>query len=165
MSVASITEEIELIAEVGEVEDALDLSRRLIRQGDTAWAIDVRRAVTRDVLDRNALRAVARRITEAAKPTVDWGLFADQLADTEGGLRAVLAADAAMSRAERRERSAREWIAQQRFEGRVSDYNAKAAFVERERGRARNETQAAAVREKTCMECFQVPAASGECGC
>ncbi|WP_019061729.1 hypothetical protein [Streptomyces prunicolor] len=165
MNVASIIEEIELIAEIGEAGDVLDLSRRLVGQGDTAWAIDVRRAVTRDVLDRNVLRAVAGRIAAAARPTVDWGLFADQLADVEAGLRAALAADAAMAPAERRERSAQEWVAQQRFEERVSDYNGKVEFVNRERGRARNEVKAAAVRANTCTKCFQVPAASGECGC
>ncbi|MGW4731806.1 hypothetical protein ACWEQC_22030 [Streptomyces shenzhenensis] len=163
MNAASIIEEIELIAEIGEAEDALGLSRRLVGQGDTAWVIDVRRAVTHGVLDRDALRAVAGWIAEVMKPTVDWGLFAGQLADVEAGLRAALAADAAMPRAERRERSARQWIAQQRYEERVGDYSAKVEVVNRERGRARNEAQAAAVRAKTCPECFQVPAANGEC--
>ncbi|MEU1180608.1 hypothetical protein ABZ464_23700 [Streptomyces sp. NPDC005820] len=165
MKAASIIEEIELIAEIGEAEDALDLSKRLIGDEQTAWAIDVRRAVTRDVLDRNVLRAVAGRIAEAMKPTVDWGLFADRLVDMEAGLRAFLAADAAMPRAERRERSAQQWVAQQRFEERVSDCNAQVEFVNRERGRAHNKAQAAAVRAKTCAKCFQVPAANGECGC
>ncbi|MEH0579069.1 hypothetical protein QBA54_32370 [Streptomyces sp. B21-108] len=165
MNAASITEEIELIIEIGEAEDALDLSRRLIGQGNATWAIDVRRAVTRGVLDRDALRAVAARIAEAMKPTVDWGLFADQLADVEAGLRAALAADAAMPRAERRERSARQWAAQQRFEERVSAYNGRVEFVNRERGRARNQVEAAAVRAKTCGGCFQERAANGECGC
>lgn len=119
MNAASIIEEIELIAEIGEAEDALDLSKRLIGDEQTAWAIDVRRAVTRGVLDRNVLRAVAGRIAEAVKPTVDWGLFAGQLADMEAGLRAALAADAAMPRAERRERSARQWTEKQRYEERV----------------------------------------------
>ncbi|MGO4423357.1 hypothetical protein AB4Z54_32880 [Streptomyces sp. MCAF7] len=165
MNAASIIEEIELVSEIGEAEDALDLSRRLIGQGNTAWAIDVRRAVTRGALDRNVLRTVAGRIAEAMKPTVDWGLFADQLADVEASLRAALAADAAMPRAERRERSAQQWVAKQRFEERVSAYNEQVEFVNRERGRARNEAKAAAVRAKTCGGCFQMPAANGACGC
>ncbi|MFF5668834.1 hypothetical protein ACFY8S_01640 [Streptomyces hygroscopicus] len=165
MKAASIIEEIELIIEIGEAEDALDLSRRLISQGDTAWAIDVRRAVTRGALDRTVLRAVAGRIAEAIKPAVDWGLFADQLADLEAGLRAALVADAAMLRAERRERSAQQWVAKQRFEERVSAYSEQGEFVSRERGRTRNEAKAVAIRAKTCGGCFQVPAANGECGC
>ncbi|MFI1703015.1 hypothetical protein [Streptomyces griseoruber] len=165
MKAASIIEEIEMIAEIGEAEDALDLSKRLVGDEQTAWAIDVRRAVTRGALDRNVLRAVASRIAEAMKPTVDWGLFAGQLADMEAGLRAALAADAAMPRAERRERSARQWVAQQRFEERVSAYSEQVEFVNRERGRARNQAEAAAVRAKTCGGCFQERAANGACGC
>jgi hypothetical protein len=164
VNVKDITEEIELIAEIGDADDALDLSRRLIRQGDTTWAVDVRRAIVSGRLNRDALRAVAGKI---AKPAVqlDWDLFADQLADAEAGMRAWLAAEAAMPPAERRERSARQWTAQQRYEERVSVYNEQVEYVNRERGRAHNEAQATAVRAKTCMECFQVPAANGECGC
>ncbi|MEU0060741.1 hypothetical protein [Streptomyces sp. NPDC006334] len=166
MDAASITEEIELIVEIGEAGDALALAKRLAADEQTTWAIDVRRAVTDGALDRGALGAVAGRISDAVNAAqVDWGLFADQLVDMEAGLRAALAADAATPSAERRERSAQRWTAQQRFEERVSDYNAKVEFVNRERGRARNEAKAAAVRAKTCGTCFQVPAASGECGC
>lgn len=165
MNVVRIIEEIELIAEIGEADDALDLSRRLAGQDRTAWAIGIRRAVTRGVLDRDVLRTVAGQIAEATRPVpVDYRLV-EQLTLMEADLRAALAADAAMPRPERRERSARRWIAQQRFEERVGDYNEKVDVVNRERGRARNAAQAAAVLAKTCMRCFQVPAASGECAC
>lgn len=164
MNVKDITEEIELIAEIGDGEDALDLSRRLVRQGDTARAVDVRRAVVNGALNRDALRAVADGIAQSALP-LDWDGFAAQLADAEAGMRAWLTAEAAMPPVERRERSAREWVERQRYEERVKVYNEQVECVDRERGIARNEAQAAAVRAKTCMKCFQVPAANGECGC
>ncbi|GGZ73142.1 hypothetical protein ACFOOM_01030 [Streptomyces echinoruber] len=165
MKVTEVIEEIELIVEVGEAADALDLSRRLAGEHHTNWAIGVRRTVARGELDRNALRAVADRIAEATRPApVDWSLVVE-LRAVEAGLRAALAADAATPSAERRERSKRQWAEQQRHEERVRAYNAEVERVNRERGRARNRAQAAAVFAKTCPTCFQVPAASGECGC
>ncbi|PWI05491.1 hypothetical protein DIZ27_38835 [Streptomyces sp. NWU339] len=165
MKFAEIAEEIELIIEIGKAGDALDLARRLVGERLTTWAIDVRRTVANGVLDRDALRVIGERAARAARPVpVDWSLVAE-LEAVGAGLRAALAADAAMPRAERRERSAQRWAAQQRYEERVRDYNEKVDHVNRERGRARNRAQAAAVRAKTCMKCFQVPAASGECGC
>ncbi|MFF4292125.1 hypothetical protein ACFY0N_00545 [Streptomyces vinaceus] len=54
-------DEIELVAEAGDPEDALDLSRQLVRAGHAKLAIDVRRAVTGGALDRDALRALAAK--------------------------------------------------------------------------------------------------------
>ncbi|MFJ5037973.1 hypothetical protein [Streptomyces parvulus] len=82
---AHVTEpadEIELVAEAGDASDALDLSRQLIRAGHTKWAIDVRRAVTRDQLDRNMLRKLAKTV-------------ALQLADDYREARTLAAIDAA----------------------------------------------------------------------
>ncbi|MGW3445653.1 hypothetical protein [Streptomyces sp. NPDC001076] len=165
MDAASITEEIELIAEIGEAGDALTLAKRLAAGEQTAWAIDVRRTVTRGELDRDALRAVGGRIAAASRPVpLDLKLF-DALTDMEAGLRAALTADAATPRAERRARSAQQWTEKQRYEERVSAYNEQVEFVIRERGRAANRAQAAAVRAKTCDGCFQEKAANGSCGC
>ncbi|MER6559747.1 hypothetical protein ABT300_18835 [Streptomyces sp. NPDC001027] len=165
MNAESITEEIELIVEIGEAGDALALAKRLAADGQTAWAVDVRRTVTRGELDRNALRAAGGRIAAACRPlTLDLGLL-DVLTEMEAGLRAALAADAAMPRAERRASSARQWTERQRCAERVSAYNEQVEFVNRERGRAANRAQAAAVRAVTCGGCFQVPAANGACGC
>ncbi|MDQ0961994.1 hypothetical protein QFZ66_005872 [Streptomyces sp. B4I13] len=163
MNRTDITEEIELIIEAGDAEDALDLARRLSRQGDTAWAVDVRRSVTRGALDRHILRAFARKIDQPAIQ-LDLDLLG-RLADADEGLRALLAAEAATPLADRRERNARQWTMQQRYQERVTTYNEQVEHVNRERGRAHNKAQAAAVRAKTCTECFQVPAASGACGC
>ncbi|MEU0627745.1 hypothetical protein [Streptomyces sp. NPDC005989] len=164
MNVKDITEEIELIAEIGDGEDALDLSRRLARQGNTARAVDVRRTVVNGALNRDALRAVADGITQSALP-LDWDGFAAQLADAEAGMRAWLTAEAAMPPALRRERSAREWTARQRREEQAEVCAEQVERVNRERDRASNKAEAAAVRAKTCNGCFQVPAVSGECGC
>ncbi|MFE3033036.1 hypothetical protein ACFXKY_15500 [Streptomyces canus] len=164
MNAASITEEIELIVEIGEADDALTLAKRLAADEQTAWAIDVRRTVKRGELDRDALRAVGGRIAEACKPvSLDLGLFAE-LTEMEAGLRAALAADAAMPRAERRARTAQQWTEKQRYEERVRTYNEQVEFVNRERGRAANRAQATAVRAKTCDGCFQEKAANGSCG-
>ncbi|MFE2424998.1 hypothetical protein [Streptomyces hokutonensis] len=165
MNAASITEEIELIVEIGEAGDALALAKRLAADEQTAWAIDVRRTVTRGELDRNALRAVGGRIVAACRPVpIDLKLF-DALTDMEAGLRAALAADAATPSTERRARGAQQWTEQQRYAERVSAYNQQVEFVNRERGRAVNRAQAAAVRAKTCGGCFQEKAANGSCGC
>ncbi|MFC8889535.1 hypothetical protein ACFT54_09985 [Streptomyces cinereoruber] len=50
---------IALVADDGDSSDALDLCGRLTRDGHTKQAIDVRRAITRGVLDRAVLRKVA----------------------------------------------------------------------------------------------------------
>ncbi|WP_406178042.1 hypothetical protein [Streptomyces canus] len=167
MNVKNLTEEIELIVEIGDAEDALDLARRLVRQGDSARAIDVRRTVARGILDRDALRAVAAGIAQAAyRATLfNWGAVTADLAEAEAGIRTWLNGEAAMPPAERRARNARQWTEKQRFEERVNAYNERVEYVNRERGRALNKAQAAATRAKTCMRCFQVPAANGECGC
>ncbi|MEV5677023.1 hypothetical protein [Streptomyces sp. NPDC052179] len=57
--VTATADYIELVAEAGDAEDALDLSRQLIHEGRTKVAIDVRRTVTRSTLDRNTLRKIA----------------------------------------------------------------------------------------------------------
>ncbi|MFE7214573.1 hypothetical protein ACFU93_32455 [Streptomyces sp. NPDC057611] len=115
--------------------------------------------------------------TSALTPTVMAALdaadprFADssdilgrlQAADT--ALRAALRAEARLTPAQRRERSAREWTNRQRAEEAIGRYNAAVDHVNRERGRVRNEAAAAEVRSQTCMKCFQMPAANGECGC
>ncbi|KPI33303.1 hypothetical protein OV450_1391 [Actinobacteria bacterium OV450] len=54
--------DINLVAEAGDPEDALTLSTQLVRAGNTKHAIDVRRSVTKGVLDREYLRKLARRI-------------------------------------------------------------------------------------------------------
>ncbi|MFI1956988.1 hypothetical protein ACH46L_03605 [Streptomyces althioticus] len=165
MKPAGIAEEIELIVEIGEAADALDLARRLAGGGRTAWAIDVRRAVEGGVLDRDRLRAVGGRVAASVQLVrTDWRLVSE-LKAMEANLRGWLAADAAATPSERRERRAQEWDARQRYEERARRYNEQVDMVNRERGRARNEAQAAKVRAKTCMDCFQVPAANGECGC
>lgn len=165
MKAAEIAEEIDLIAEIGEAADALDLARRLAAGGRTGWAIDVRRVVKGGVLDRDRLRAVGNRVAASVQPVrTDWQLVAE-LEAAEAVLRGWLAADAAATPVERRERSAREWVARQRREEQVRWYNEQVDMVNRERGRVRNEAEAATVRAATCMSCFQVPAANGECGC
>lgn len=66
MRIETLIENIALVAEAGDAEDALDLSRQLIRKGNTKRAIDVRRTVTRGVLDRDALRKLAVTVAEDA---------------------------------------------------------------------------------------------------
>lgn len=57
-----LTDEIELIAEAGDPEDALDLMRRLAREDQVQMAIAIRRTVLPgDVLDRDALRLMVQR--------------------------------------------------------------------------------------------------------
>ncbi|MFJ3249117.1 hypothetical protein [Streptomyces sp. NPDC086782] len=89
----------------------------------------------------------------------------DRLMGVEAGLREMLAAEARLTPAQRRERSARQWEQRQRYEERVGAYNEAVGHVDRERGRAHNAAAAAKVRAQTCMSCFQMPAANGECGC
>ncbi|MEW2568360.1 hypothetical protein [Streptomyces sp. NPDC047070] len=72
MRVQDLIEEVTLIAEAGDAEDALDLSRQLIRTGNTKRAIDVRRAVAKGVLDRDVLRKLAVTIAQDAAATQQW---------------------------------------------------------------------------------------------
>ncbi|WP_228994705.1 hypothetical protein [Streptomyces sp. DH8] len=58
---------IELVAEEGTAEDALDLSRQMVRAGDVKTAIDIRRTVAGGTLDRAALRKVARTVAADAR--------------------------------------------------------------------------------------------------
>lgn len=73
MDIRALTEEIELIAGAGDAEDALDLMRRLVRGGQTEWAIAIRRTVTRGELDREALletgKTLRRRVIEHREQT------------------------------------------------------------------------------------------------
>lgn len=64
MNATELIEEIELIIEAGDTEDALDLSRRLIRKDHVKRAIDVRRTVSNGALDRDGLRKLAIQIAE-----------------------------------------------------------------------------------------------------
>lgn len=64
MNPTQLIENIELIAGAGDTEDALDLSRQLIRTGNTKRAIDVRRTIVRGVLDREALAQLAVTVAE-----------------------------------------------------------------------------------------------------
>ncbi|MFC9604577.1 hypothetical protein ACFTTN_14100 [Streptomyces niveus] len=64
MNATELIEEIQLIAEAGDAEDALDLSRRLIRKDSVKRAIDVRRTVSNGVIDRDGLRKLAVQIAE-----------------------------------------------------------------------------------------------------
>ncbi|MFF4147172.1 hypothetical protein ACFY0A_38990 [Streptomyces sp. NPDC001698] len=66
MLATAICEETELIAEIGDAEDALDLSRRLARENDVTRAVAVRRTVSSGVLDRAALRQLGLDIAEEA---------------------------------------------------------------------------------------------------
>ncbi|MEV6738670.1 hypothetical protein AB0N14_17745 [Streptomyces sp. NPDC051104] len=72
MSIQTLIEDITLVAEAGDADDALDLSRQLIRAGNTKRAIDVRRAVTKGVLDRDVLRRLAVTIAEDAAAHQRW---------------------------------------------------------------------------------------------
>lgn len=72
MNVPTLIEDINLVAEAGDTEDALDLSRQLIRKGNTKRAIDVRRTVVRGVLDRDALRTLAVTVAEDAVKHQQW---------------------------------------------------------------------------------------------
>ncbi|MFF0395170.1 hypothetical protein ACFYSJ_05190 [Streptomyces sp. NPDC005248] len=72
MSINALIEDIKLVAEAGDTEDALDLSRQLIRKGNTKRAIDVRRTVVRGVLDRDALRKLAVTVAEDAAKHQRW---------------------------------------------------------------------------------------------
>ncbi|MFB8347948.1 hypothetical protein [Streptomyces niveus] len=64
MNATELIEEIQLIAEAGDAEDALDLSRRLIRKDSVKRAIDVRRTVSNGVINRDGLRKLAVQIAE-----------------------------------------------------------------------------------------------------
>lgn len=64
VNATELIEEIELIAEAGDTEDALNLSRLLIRTDNVKRAIDVRRTVTNGALDRDGLRKLALQIAE-----------------------------------------------------------------------------------------------------
>ncbi|MFJ5037974.1 hypothetical protein [Streptomyces parvulus] len=72
MRTQALIDEITLIAEAGDASDALDLSRQLIRSGNTKRAIDVRRAVAKGVLDRDALRQLAVTIARDAASHQQW---------------------------------------------------------------------------------------------
>ncbi|MFF1834198.1 MULTISPECIES: hypothetical protein [unclassified Streptomyces] len=72
MRIETLIEDITLVAEAGDAEDALDLSRQLIRKGNTKRAIDVRRTVVRGVLDRAALRKLAVTVAEDAAKHQRW---------------------------------------------------------------------------------------------
>jgi cell division protein FtsL len=89
----------------------------------------------------------------------------DVLLAMDAHLRRMLAAEARLAPAQRRARNAEGWTAQQRYEERIAAHNAQVERINRERGRARNTAQAAAIRTRTCGDCFQLPAANGECGC
>ncbi|MFF4726353.1 hypothetical protein ACFY3M_13580 [Streptomyces mirabilis] len=62
MDLTTLTEEIELIAGAGDADDALDLMRRLLRSGQTEWAIAVRRTVSGGKLDAEALMETGRTL-------------------------------------------------------------------------------------------------------
>ncbi|MFD0208909.1 hypothetical protein ACFVH9_07210 [Streptomyces hirsutus] len=64
MDIMAFTEEIELIAGAGDADDALGLMRKLIRDGQTPWAVAVRRAVSNGVLDSEALLAAGEKIRQ-----------------------------------------------------------------------------------------------------
>jgi hypothetical protein len=68
MDILTLTEEIELIAGAGDADDALDLMRRLLRAGQTQWAIAIRRTVSGGKLDAEALletgETLRRRVAE-----------------------------------------------------------------------------------------------------
>lgn len=61
MDLTTFTEEIELIAGAGDADDALDLMRRLLRSGQTGWAVAVRRGVSGGKLDAEALLESGRK--------------------------------------------------------------------------------------------------------
>ncbi|MFF0092725.1 hypothetical protein ACFYSF_22570 [Streptomyces canus] len=167
MYAETLIEEINLIAEAGDASDALDLVRTLTREENTASAIEIRRTVNGENLDRDALRKVASGI--AQKVAASAAIFTPEviagLEALDAGLREAFRADAEMDPADRRARSAATWTANQRYAERVNVYNAQVEKVNRVRGRAANERKAAAVRAATCTKCFQVPAANGVCGC
>lgn len=72
MSIKTLIEDITLVTEAGDTEDALDLSRELVRAGHVKHAIDVRRSVTKGVLDRDFLLNLAATITEDTASHQDW---------------------------------------------------------------------------------------------
>lgn len=73
MPTAALCEEILMIAGAGDASDALDLSRRLVREDrNPTRAIAVRRTVTRGELDRDALRRVGEGIAEDAARQGEW---------------------------------------------------------------------------------------------
>ncbi|MER6979643.1 hypothetical protein [Streptomyces carpinensis] len=72
MLATAICEEIELIAEAGDAEDALDLSRRLARETDTTRAVAVRRTVSKGQVDRAALRQLGLGIAEEVARSQLW---------------------------------------------------------------------------------------------
>ncbi|WNI20381.1 hypothetical protein [Actinacidiphila sp. ITFR-21] len=72
MNIKALIEEITLVAEAGDAEDALDLSRQLIRQGDVKRGIDVRRSVSKGALDRDFLRRLAVTVAEEAVAHQVW---------------------------------------------------------------------------------------------
>ncbi|MFE4796211.1 hypothetical protein ACFRFL_14105 [Streptomyces sp. NPDC056708] len=66
MKATELIEEIDLIVGAGDAEDALNLSRRLIRMNQVKWAVDVRRTVSGGLLSQDALRELAVQIAEYA---------------------------------------------------------------------------------------------------
>ncbi|MDQ1018895.1 hypothetical protein [Streptomyces afghaniensis] len=66
MDLTTFTEEIELIAGAGDADDALALMRRLLRGGQTAMAIAVRRGVVGGQLDAEALVESGRKFCQQA---------------------------------------------------------------------------------------------------
>ncbi|MFI9026334.1 hypothetical protein [Streptomyces sp. NPDC053560] len=92
-----------------------------------------------------------------------------QLEAFSSALGAELARYAALTPEERRAENHANWVAEQRYQERYAawaeKYNAQVDRVNAERGRRANERRAEKVRAQTCMKCFQIPAANGECGC
>lgn len=66
MDLTTLLEEIELIAGAGDADDALDLVRRLIRSERVAWAVEIRRSVTKGQLDAERLVAAGETIRQKA---------------------------------------------------------------------------------------------------
>ena len=91
------------------------------------------------------------------------------LIDVDQHLRAALAAWNALSPAQRRAFNREAWLAAQARERReraerAKAYDARMAAVRRQRT-AEAEAEAAAVRARTCPECFLVKTPTGRCDC
>ncbi|MYX38994.1 MULTISPECIES: hypothetical protein [unclassified Streptomyces] len=72
MLIAEACVEIDRIIEAGGVEDALNLSRRLAREGQVNPAVAVRRTVSRGELDRGALWKTGEDFAEIAARNGQW---------------------------------------------------------------------------------------------
>ncbi|MYR54718.1 hypothetical protein GTY54_00135 [Streptomyces sp. SID625] len=66
MDLATLTEEIELIAGAGDADDALDLVKRLTRTEQVTWACEIRRSVHKGQLDSERLVAAGETIRQRA---------------------------------------------------------------------------------------------------